>query len=159
MHTSIRLRPTLFAGALILVLIGTARADDDRRARAPLLPAYVQECGSCHAAFPPGLLPAESWQRQMNNLGRHYGADASLDAATARSIAEWLQLHAGSGKRAAEAPPQDRITLGRWFVKEHGEVPAAAWKRPAIGSAANCAACHTDAASGRYSERAVRIPQ
>ena len=76
----------------------------------------------------------------------------------AASIGAWLQVHAGSGKRASEAPPEDRITRGRWFVREHDEVPSAAWKRTSIGSAANCAACHTDTATGRYSESAIRIP-
>ena len=47
-------------------------------------PAYVQECGSCHAAYPPGMLPARSWQRVMGGLDRHYGSDASLDAPTSR---------------------------------------------------------------------------
>lgn len=35
------------------------------------LPSYAQECGSCHMAFAPALLPAPSWQRIMNGLGRH----------------------------------------------------------------------------------------
>ena len=28
-------------------------------------PVYVEECGSCHMAYPPGLLPALSWQKIM----------------------------------------------------------------------------------------------
>jgi hypothetical protein len=28
------------------------------------------------------MLPAASWQRLMGNLPRHFGTDASLDAAT-----------------------------------------------------------------------------
>ena len=146
--------------AILLAAVApvAARADGDRRPAVPLLPAYAQECGSCHLAFPPGLLPNDSWQRLMKGLPRHFGTDASLDAATAQPIAAWLQSQAGVGKRAREAPPEDRITLGRWFVREHDEVPAAAWKRPAIGSAANCAACHGDTHTGRFSESAIRIP-
>ena len=30
------------------------------------LPSYAQECGSCHMAFAPAMLPAPSWQRIMN---------------------------------------------------------------------------------------------
>ena len=26
---------------------------------------YAEECGSCHFAYPPGLLPASSWQQVM----------------------------------------------------------------------------------------------
>jgi hypothetical protein len=36
---------------------------------------------------------------------------------------------------------------------------AAVWQRKAIGSAANCAACHPGAAQGRFSEHDVRIPK
>ena len=56
-------------------------------------------------------------------------------------------------------PPEDRITRSAWFVREHREVDAATWKRKAVGSAANCAACHANAAQGSFSEREIRIPQ
>ncbi len=158
LHRRLNLWRTVAAVLATLTAVA-AQADGDRRAAVPLLPAYVQECGSCHLPFPPGLLPADSWQRLMKGLPRHFGTDASLDATSAQPISAWLQAHAGSGKRAREAPPEDRITLGSWFVREHREVSAAAWKRPAIGSAANCAACHGDTDTGRYSESAIRIPK
>ncbi|MFO1329654.1 MAG: cytochrome C [Rubrivivax sp.] len=134
-----------------------ARADGDRAARVPLLPAYVQECGSCHVAFAPALLPAASWQRLMAGLGRHYGSDASLDAATTASIAAWLQAHAGSGKRTAEAPRDDRLTQGAWFQREHREVRGR-FGSAAVKGASDCAACHTRAAEGSYREREIRLP-
>jgi hypothetical protein len=67
--------------------------------------------------------------------------------------------HAGSGKRARTAPPEDRITRGDWFIREHREVPKAAWGRPAIKSAANCTACHRGAAEGDYDEKGASIPR
>ena len=144
-----------------LALIGTlgaplAHAGDDRFT---LSNAYVQECGACHTAYPPALLPKESWQRLMGRLDRHYGTDASLDAATQQSIGDWLLAHAGSGKRVRSAPPDDRITRGDWFVREHREVPKAAWTRPAIKSASNCSACHRGANEGDYDEDRVSIPR
>ncbi len=141
-------------------LAHAALADDDRQtARVPLLPKYQQECSACHVAYPPGLLPKASWQRLMGNLRQHFGADASLDPATQKEIASWLDAHAGTGKRASEAPPEDRITRSAWFIREHDEVPAATWKRPAIKSASNCGACHTQADQGDFSEHHVRIPR
>jgi hypothetical protein len=71
----------------------------------------------------------------------------------------WLTAYAGSGKRARTAPPEDRITRSDWFVREHREVPAAAWKRASIKSAANCSACHEGAAQGMYDEHSIRIPR
>lgn len=133
-----------------------AHADGDRFT---LSNAYVQECGACHTAYPPALLPQESWQRLMGRLGQHYGTDASLDAAAQKSIGDWLVAHSGSGKRARTAPPEDRITRSDWFIREHREVPKAAWSRPSIKSASNCSACHRGANEGDYSEDRVGIPR
>ncbi len=128
--------------------------------KGPALPlAYTQECGSCHLAFPPNLLPKASWQRVMSSLDKHYGSDASLDAATQKQIDTWLQTYGGQGKRAREEPPQDRITRSAWFERKHREVSAATFKRVAIKSPANCAACHGDAAQGDFDEDRVRIPK
>lgn len=158
---------------------------------------YQRECGDCHVAYPPRLLPAADWRRIVGTLDRHFGVDASLDAATSASIAAWLESNAGrargggededeegehEGGRGSERdhereatprlprsaaptststaqPPLPRISTSPWFRREHDEIAASTWKRPAIGSAARCEACHTDAAQGRFSERAIRIPR
>ncbi len=127
----------------------------------PLLPKYRQECAACHIAFPVGMLRAASWQRLMTNLNKHYGADASLDAASMQEIGGWLKTNAGSYKRVNEQPPKDRITKSAWFLQKHreGEVPAAAWKRPSVGSPSNCAACHPNAAKGNFNEPNIAIPK
>lgn len=125
----------------------------------PLLPKYQQECAACHVAYPPGMLPAASWQRVMGSLKNHYGTDASLDAATVRDLSVWLGTHAGTYKRVKEEPPQDRITRSAWFIRKHDEVAPATWKLPAVKSAANCAACHTRADQGEFNERDIRIPR
>lgn len=152
------LRPLFSAGVLALAATTAAHADE-RDTRAPLLPAYQQECGSCHVAYPPAFLPAASWQRLLGGLERHFGTDASLDPTMTAALGAWLKAHAGSGKRAREEPPQDRISRARWFVRKHDEIAAATWKRPAIKSPANCAACHTQAEQGDFSERRIRIPR
>lgn len=146
--------------AAALGLAHAAMADDDRRTpRAPLLPAYQQECGACHIAYPPGMLPAASWQRLMNNLPRHYGTDASLDAATQKQLAAWLDANAATYKRVREVPPEDRISRSAWFMRKHDEVAAATWKLPAVKSAANCNACHAKADQGDFNEHDIRIPR
>ena len=148
---------------VLFALLGAShpvRAGDVRRETGVALPPkYQQECAACHVAFPPGMLPADSWQRLMNNLPRHYGTDASLDSATAHELATWLSANAGTYKRVREAPLEDRITKSAWFIRKHDELPAAVWKRPAVKSAANCTACHTQADQGDFNEHAVRIPR
>jgi hypothetical protein len=125
------------AATLAMSLSGLAHAEHGSYGVAPL-PKHQQECSSCHVAYPPGLLPAASWGRLMGNLNKHFGTDASLDDASTREIAAWLNAHAGSGRRGGEEPPQDRISKANWFVRQHDEVSASTYKRVSIGSAANC---------------------
>ena len=148
-------RARFAAAALAAAVAAAAQADGGRRVA--LDPLYVQECASCHAPFPPGLLPAESWQRLLGGLGQHFGTDASLEPAAQAALARWLPANAAT--RRMEVPAEDRITRTRWFQREHGEVPVDAWRRPAVKRAANCAACHPGAAEGIYSEHQVRIPR
>lgn len=130
---------------------------DAGRARLPANATYRDECGTCHVPYPPGLLPAASWQHLLGGLAKHFGSDASLDAPVAASLSQWLQVNAS--RRPMEAPAEDRITRTAWFVREHHEVPGAAWKRASVKSASNCTACHHGAADGDYDEHAVRIPR
>lgn len=129
------------------------------RLAAPANERFTAECGSCHLAYPPGLLPAAAWRELMSGLGKHFGTDASLEPAAAAEVGGYLERYAGSGKRAPAVPTSLRITESGWFVREHDEVAAAVWKRPAVKSAANCAACHTDAERGGFRERNIRIPR
>jgi mono/diheme cytochrome c family protein len=111
------------------------------------------------SAYPPGLLPARSWSRIMNGLDRHYGTDASLDAATVQQISQWLQAHAGSYKRVSAEPPQDRITRSAWFERKHRKLDAPVWQLASVKSAANCAACHTRAEQGSFDEDELQFPR
>lgn len=126
----------------------------------PAATVYRQECAACHIAYPPAMLPAASWQRVLSNLPRHYGTDASLDAASVQLLARWLGAEAAGGRRKYnEMPADDRITRSGWFVRKHDELPPAVWKRPAVKSASNCMACHAAADKGEFNEHDVRIPR
>lgn len=147
------------AALLVTLLSALPALSDGVRLPAQVPPAYRSECGACHVAYPPGLLPAASWQRLMGNLERHYGTDATLDAATVQQLASWLQAHAGTGKRVGtEPPPQDRITRSAWFERKHRRLDDAVWRLPSVKSAANCAACHGGAEQGRFDEHDLRMP-
>lgn len=146
----------LLAAGLTVSMFG--RADEGGTLNSPLLPKYKQECAACHVAYPPKLLPAESWQRLMRGLPNHFGTDASLDAASVKQISIWLGQHAGTGQRAQTAPPEDRITRSAWFQREHHEVSPRAWQLPKVKSASNCLACHARANQGVFNEHEVRIP-
>jgi len=123
-------------------------------------PVVKEECGSCHLVFAPSMLPASSWTRMMGDLKNHFGDDASVDADTTAAITRYLVDNAGDapghaskllrGLRTGDAPL--RITeLPKW-VREHREVPKSDWMHQDVGSKANCAACHVDAAEGYFED-------
>lgn len=155
---------------LMAFWIGTGIADGDAAFPMPAGKLYLEECGGCHTAYAPGLLPARSWKKMMGELDHHFGEDASLDEAQRSAVekailplaadtpgATMLMRRIASGIAPNEAP--QRISGSPYFKYMHDEVPASFWKRPKIGSPANCGACHTRANEGRYFEREVSIPK
>ena len=65
----------------------------------------MKECGSCHIAYSPQLLPARSWMRVMGNLADHFGESATVDAATQKRILDYLTAHSaesGSNEQSVQ---------------------------------------------------------
>jgi hypothetical protein len=130
---------------------------------------WKAECASCHMAYPPGLLPERSWRKLMAELDKHFGQNASLDAAATKAILGYLvenSAERGTSRRSARflgAIPANatplRITENAHFVREHREVSPSDWKLPKVASPANCNACHSDAEQGNFSGRNVKIPR
>jgi hypothetical protein len=132
---------------------------------------YAEECGACHMAYQPGLLPGDAWQQIMaaDALAEHYGDDASLSADLRAQLAGYLVANAAerSGKSRAQAfsvgdagsGPLPRITATRYFRNEHHEIPSRmVTGNPDVGSYSNCNACHRGADEGVYNEHRVEIP-
>ncbi len=143
------MRRMLIAAFLAAAVAGEASAEG--RLAVPHNDRWKAECGSCHVAYPPQLLPAQSWRRIMAGLDRHFGADASVEPAVAAEIGDFLQRHSGTGKRVRDAGESLRITQTPWFVREH--------RRAAPENAADCAACHATAEQGDFRERNLRPPR
>lgn len=157
---------TLLFGALALgfpiLLLTHARAGGGHYFP-PATNAKVQEeCGSCHMAFAPSMLPARSWQHMMDKLQNHFGDDASLDPKVAAEITDYLISHAADqggqryGRRLLRGiVPGDarlRITELPYWVRKHRKVPAQEWASPEVRTKANCSACHTQAERGYYED-------
>ena len=142
---------------------------EERNAPAPDNKTWRAECSSCHTPYPATMLPERSWRKLMGGLDRHFGENASLDAAAKKEIAAFLAANAAdrsSSRRArkvAAAIPESqtplRITETAWFERKHDELAATVWTRKSIGSRANCTACHTNANKGSFNENDVRIPR
>jgi hypothetical protein len=131
--------------------------------------AYLKECGACHFAFQPQLLPRRSWEKIMGTLDNHFGDSATLDEATRTGILDYLVNNSAeksssrlSGKLLASIGKSDaplRITDTGYFKRKHDEVRAAVFKRKSIGTASNCVACHLTAEKGDFDEHKVKIPK
>lgn len=130
---------------------------------------FKAECTSCHMAYLPGLLPARSWTKMMDSLDKHFGEDASLDDKTKKEILDYLvqnssdKSYSRRGSKilstisASDAPL--RISETGYFKRKHHEIADSVYQRKAIGSKANCIACHQGAESGNFEEHDVRIPK
>ncbi|MBI5793084.1 MAG: diheme cytochrome c [Rhodocyclales bacterium] len=146
--------------AALLLLAVSAHADNYSL---PKHAVFEEECASCHMAFPPQMLHADSWRAMMGDLSHHFGSDASIDEKRRAAITDFLVTHAGGRKtgttRDASGKPLLRITETARFEKKHREIAPATWKRASIKSPANCTACHARAAAGDYNERSINIPK
>jgi len=131
---------------------------------------YEAECGSCHMAYPPTLLPAVSWQAMMATLDDHFGENAELDLETRAQIENYLgENDAGSGEGGDYAVRMWRATRGRtapmritatdYFLGKHHELSRKMVEdNPKVKSFSRCEACHGRAADGSFAEDEVRIP-
>jgi len=130
---------------------------------------YKQECGSCHMVYPPGMLPARSWEKILSNLDKHFGDNAELDPEVQNSMHNFLLKNSSdhSNYRRAyrfsrsigsnETPL--RITDLPYFKRQHDEIPLKfVTGSDKVKSFSQCQACHSDAEQGGFDEDEVRIP-
>jgi hypothetical protein len=130
-------------------------------------PTYIEECGACHFAYQPELLPFGSWGKILAGLEDHYGEVIELDTESQKVIAEYLKANAAdhsSAKRAVKImrslgnqTPQ-RITQIPYIQEKHHKIQSEVFKRESVGSLSNCSACHTTAEKGIYDDDYAVIP-
>ena len=132
--------------------------------------AYVDRCGSCHFAYQPELLPAESWRKILDGTEDHFGEtlDLDLDPSERAEIAGYLASNAADMSpaklprkimRSLNGATPLRITEIPCIRKEHHEVSSQVLKRRSVGSLSNCIACHRTADKGVYDDDDVFIPE
>ena len=147
----------------VLVLIGGQAWAEGGASLPPVSDtATLKECGACHMAYQPQMLPMRSWHAIMTHLSSHFGEDASLPEATRARIESYLVSNAGDapgvtgGHRYMQGIPADatplRITDTRFWRRGHSEISAASFTSAKVKTKANCLACHSGAAQGRYGE-------
>lgn len=120
---------------------------------------YADECGDCHIAYPPGLLPAESWTELMAGLEDHFGDNAELDTEMNSKILQYLKHgglqrgQAGSMSKMLRNFPEQtplRITELPFFTIAHREISSVDNEAGDGKSFGNCEECHRGAELGRF---------
>ena len=130
---------------------------------------YVKECGSCHFAYQPGLLPANSWNKIMSNLENHYNNDASISSANLQTLTKYLNDNSAEKnmqyKRSnrivsslAKDQIPDSISTTPYMIRKHNEIKKSLITQPEVKGLFNCFACHKTADKGNYGERDINIP-
>ncbi len=129
---------------------------------------WRDECGACHLAYHPSLLPARSWGQIMEQQADHFEEDLALEPGIVESIQRFLTTN------SAEHAPTEvawkinhaistdeiplRITESTYWKRKHSEIKDAVWTDPKVNGRWNCDACHLDAAKGTFEDGAMVIP-
>ncbi len=132
-------------------------------------PLYAEECGACHFAYQPGLLPARSWQKLMLDLENHFGENAELEAEEQNALTAYMTKNAAEFSKykrsvkimnsLAKNKTPLRIIETPYMVKKHDELtPKMVVGNPEVKSLSYCNKCHTKAITGSYSEKDIVIP-
>lgn len=151
----------MLGGVLVFGFYGVlVNAVEGKPALYPQDEVYMEECGACHLAYAPDLLPVESWQRVLAGLEDHFGENAEVDPETLAHLSGYLEEQGLSRGRPSPmsrllrglpAEPPIRITELPSFVNMHflvaqqlevGELRE--------GFLSPCADCHRDAELGIY---------
>ena len=133
-------------------------------------PAYVKECGTCHFPYPPGLLPARSWIRQLDRMQKHFGETVQLSADTRAALQEYLTRNAADvspyegSKAMMEKVSESRTPYRFSDVPLFRQMHTVIWEvintkpKVKVKTLANCNACHTKAAEGSYGLDELYVP-
>jgi len=167
---------TLVAGVLggsFTYLHNTGWTDSYARLRqeakaSPARPSlWVDECSSCHLAYPVQFLPARSWQRMLLEQKEHFGDDLGLSEEKLAALRDFAKRGASEPQWAgmmlqasipANAAPQ-RITETDFWQHRHRRIAKEQFKSDKVAGKHDCEACHADALSGIFSPRLIRIPE
>lgn len=129
--------------------------------------SYKENCGACHFAYQPELLPSGSWDKILSGIENHYGHSIELDPESKKVISEYLRLNASnvSSTKLAIKIMKDigrqtplRITEIAYIQKKHHGIRQNILEQKSVGSLSNCSACHSTAENGIFDDDTIKIP-
>ncbi len=131
---------------------------------------FYNECGSCHIAYPPYLLPKRSWVAMMGNLKNHFGDDASLDEKSRVEILNFLVKNSSENSthqvalKISKSIESEKFTIiamtktAYWKAK-HKHIDSKVFLSQDVKNRANCAACHKDIEKGMMENDLIGLPK
>jgi len=131
---------------------------------------YLKECGGCHFAYSPGLLPAASWTRIMGQPDKHFGDNIKLDTATSAAISRYLADNAADKspflgsqilmeKIDPKKPPTRVMSVPRMHIKHYVMKEVIAKNgNVKVRTFSNCDGCHQAAAKGDFGYAELVVP-
>lgn len=139
--------------------------------KGPQLPdnaLWRSECGDCHLAYHPTLLPARSWEALLERQHDHFGEDLALDEKTVAELRRFLMKNAAEShftepawKISQSLPANEtplRITETPYWIEKHREIDKRYWHSDKVAGKSDCGACHLDAEAGTFEDSAMRLP-
>ena len=162
----LKLATAVACGGLVGVALPASAAT--ARVLVPAHGGYVKECGACHMAFSPELLPAASWRQLMARLDDHFGESARVDASTQTAITAYLVANAADHAANVEsraimeslAPGEvpARITKVPYIAALHAAVLDPLWNgTPRPKTLTECGVCHDEVGTGNYKTRIFHV--
>ncbi|MDM8566686.1 diacylglycerol kinase [Candidatus Halobeggiatoa sp. HSG11] len=129
---------------------------------------YAEECGSCHFAYQPGLMPARSWQKIMKTLDDHFGENAELETEEQQVLMDYLIYNSAESSIYRHSVNIERSTAWNqtplrianisYIRFQHDDFMEDMLKyNPQIKSRSYCNDCHTKAKDGIYAD-GIDIP-
>lgn len=160
---------TLVLSPLFAVIYFSSSLDTSQPLSLIIPSVYKKECGACHMAFAPNMLPESSWRIMMADLQDHFGDDATIDDAAKQEIEVFLVKNAAEHSLEEAAvkflrsidpanPPQRIIDIPYWKEK-HKLIDEATYRHGTIKSRINCVACHKWSEYGSFEDSDIRIPR
>ncbi len=129
---------------------------------------WQEECGSCHLAYFPAMLPQRSWEKLFSQQAEHFSEDLSLDSETIMPLKSYAHRYAGKTfsieafwKIQNSIRPGDtpiRITQTPYWKNKHLNIANDVWRLEQVVGKFNCEACHRDANHYWFDDTAIVLP-
>jgi cytochrome b len=130
------------------------------------LASWNRECGGCHLAYSPALLPPRSWQAMLEKQDDHFGEDLALSRLAVGNLQGAMRQDPPSwaawklARSAAALPAATlRISDTPYWREAHRHLDEREFARPFAAGRHDCETCHRDAASGIFAPRLITKKQ